>query len=122
MAEPGMKSLAIMLMSASYGNINGAEAVRHALGAVGEELEVSLLLLDSGVFSAVKGQDAGETGFISLESSIRDCVDMDIKVYADKASLREGFLEESEMVERVVVINSSEASELVGRADRVMIF
>jgi sulfur relay (sulfurtransferase) DsrF/TusC family protein len=122
MAEPGMKSLAIMLMSPPYGNINGAEAVRHALGAVGEDLEVSLLLLDSGALAAVKGQDAGETGFISLESSIKDCVDMDVKVYVDKASLRGGLIEEDDIVGGVAVINSSEASEIIGRADRVMIF
>jgi sulfur relay (sulfurtransferase) DsrF/TusC family protein len=122
MAEPAMKSLAIILIKPPDGCINAVEAVRHALGGVGEELEVSFLLVDSGVLAAVKGQDAGETGFISLEASVSDCIDMDVKVYVDKASLREEDLEEADLVGGIKVINSSEASEIVGQADRVVIY
>jgi len=117
-----MRRLAIMLMSVPYGTINAAEAVRHALGAAGEELEVSLVLADAGTLAAVRGQDAGDTGLISLEASIRDCVDMDVKVYVEKASLRGGLLDEEDLVEGVRVVNSSETSEIVGQADSVMIF
>lgn len=117
-----MKSLAVILMKPPYGCINAVEAVRHALGGVGEELEVSFLLVDSGVLAAVKGQDAGETGFISLEGSVGDCIDMDVKVYADKASLRNADLDEADIVGGVQVINSSEASAIVSEADRVIIY
>lgn len=122
MAEPYMKSLAVILVKPPYGCINAVEAVRHALGGVGEELEVSFLLVDSGVLAAVKGQDAGETGFISLEGSVGDCVDMDVKVYVDKASLRDEDLEETDLVGGVQVINSSEVSAIVSEADRVIIY
>lgn len=115
-------SLAIILRKPPYGDMNAAEAVRHALGAVGEGLEVKLLLVDTGALAAVRGQNAGGTGFISIEASIRDCIDMGVKIYVDKASLREGLLEEGDLVEGVDVINSSEASEMVKEADKVMLF
>jgi sulfur relay (sulfurtransferase) DsrF/TusC family protein len=117
-----MKSIAIILIKPPYGCINAVEAVRHALGAVGEDLDVSLVLVDSGVLAAVKGQDAGDTGFMSIGGSVGDCIDMDVKVYADKASLRAAHLEEGDLVDGVQVVNSSEASEIVGQADRVIIY
>lgn len=117
------ESICIILKRPPYGTVDAAEAVRHALGGVVEEMKkVSLLLLDSGALAAVSGQDAGDTGFLSIESSVQDCVDMGAEVYVDKASLREVHLEEADLVEGVQVINSSEVSEIVKDADKVMIF
>ena len=44
-----MSKIAMILRRAPYGDINAAEAVRHALGAVSDDIEVSLILVDGGV-------------------------------------------------------------------------
>jgi tRNA 2-thiouridine synthesizing protein C len=116
------ESICIILRRPPYGTVDAAEAVRHALGGVTEEMDTSLVLLDSGVYAARKAQDTAGTEYESIGSGIGDCIDMDVKVYADKASLRAENLEETDLMEGVKVINSSEASTIVGEADKVMIF
>ena len=57
-----MAAIAMILKRSPYGDINAAEAVRHALGAVTGELNVDLILVDGGVLLAKKGQDDTGTG------------------------------------------------------------
>ncbi|MGD2079998.1 MAG: DsrE family protein [Nitrospirota bacterium] len=116
------ESICIILRRAPYGSVDAAEAVRHALGGVSEEMDTRLVLFDSGVHAALKAQDASGTEYDSIGEGIGDCVDMDVKVYADKSSLREERLEEADLLEGVKVISGSEASDIVGGADKVMIF
>ena len=42
-----MESIAMVLRKPPYGDINAAEAVRHALGAFNNEEKVSLIMVDS---------------------------------------------------------------------------
>lgn len=117
-----MKKLAILLTKAPYGEINAAEAVRHALGAAAEELEVSLVLADRGVLLGRRGQDEGNTGFTNLGEALSDCLDMDIGVYAEKDSLERANLGAGDLIERIMVVGTKEVSELIGRADQTIIY
>lgn len=118
-----MRSLAIILRKPPYGDISAAEAVRHALGAVGEEdLRVSLIMLDAGVFLSLKNQNAEGTGFTNLSEALKDSIEMGVEVYADKLSLRDAQIEPEEMVDGIKVANGSELSELIKEASSVMIF
>lgn len=120
--EVEMGKIAMILRRSPYGDINAAEAVRHAMGGVTDEMEIALILVDSGVLLAKKGQDDTGTGFTNLESVLKDCIDMGVKVYADKLSVREQHLEPSDVVDGVNVINGAEISELVKEAKTTMIF
>jgi sulfur relay (sulfurtransferase) DsrF/TusC family protein len=117
-----MKKLAIISRKAPYGDINAAEAVRHAMGGVGDEIEVSLVLVDAGVLLARRGQEVGETGFTDLGEALKDSVDMGVAVYADRGSLREHHMESADVAEGVRVVNGSEVADLVKEADSTMIF
>ena len=55
-----MGNIAMILKRSPYGDINAAEAVRHALGAVSFEMSVDLILLDGGVLLAKKGRTMPE--------------------------------------------------------------
>lgn len=116
------KSICIILRRSPYGTVDAAEAVRHALGGVSEDMETRLVLLDSGVYAARKAQDSSGSEYESIGSGIGDCIDMGVEVYAEKASLRAEHLEGGDLVEGVKVVNSSEASETVRDSDKVMIF
>lgn len=117
-----MKKLAIVLRKAPYGDTNAAEAVRHALGAAGEELEVSLIMVDSGTLLAKEGQLEEGTGLTNLGSALKDCIEMSVGVYAEKASLRQEQLDEGDLIEGVRVINGTEAGELIKESHSTMIF
>ncbi|MCL4475952.1 MAG: DsrE family protein [Nitrospirae bacterium] len=117
-----MGKIAMVLRRAPYGDINAAEAVRHAMGGVADELTVDLILVDSGVLLAKKGQDDTGTGFTNLEGTLKDCIDMGVEVYADKASAREQHLESADIVDGVKLASAAEIAELMQEAKTTMIF
>jgi len=117
-----MGNIAMILKRSPYGDINAAEAVRHALGAVSGELSVDLILMDGGVLLAKKGQDDRGTGFTNLEGALTDCIDMGVTVYADDYSLKIQRVELSDMIDAVKVVDGKKIAALVKDAKATMIF
>ncbi len=117
-----MANVAMILKRFPYGDINAAEAVRHALGAASSELIVDLILVDGGVLLAKKGQDDAGTGFTNLEGALKDCLDMGITVYADGGSLESHYMTAEDLVEGVKAVSNKEIAGLVKEARTTMIF
>lgn len=117
-----MSNVAMILKRSPYGDINAAEAVRHALGAASFEMSVDLILVDSGVLLAKKGQDDTGTGFTNLEDTLKDCLEMGVTVYADVASLKAQRVASSDLVEKVKLVGSKEIAGLMKEAKATMIF
>ena len=117
-----MGTVAMILRKAPYGDINAAEAVRHALGAVSDDLKVSLILVDGGVLLARKGQDDTDTGFTNLEATLKDCKEMGIDIFADNLSLIEQGLNKEDMADVVETASESEIAAILTEADKTMIF
>lgn len=117
-----MGSISIILRRPPYGSVDAPEAIRHALGGITEDMSVKLILVDGGINAAKKGHDISDTEYLSIESGIRDCIDMGVDVYADKTSLRDEHLEGDDIIEGVIVANSSEIAEIIKESDTTMIF
>lgn len=117
-----MKHIAIVLRRSPYGDINAAEAVRHAMGGVADELGVDLILVDAGVLLAKQGQDDTETGFTNLEESLKDCIEMGVDVYADKHSIREQDMDTANIPEGIKVVTGSEIADIIKNAKTTMIY
>lgn len=117
-----MADVAMILKRSPYGDINAAEAVRHALGAVSFEMSVDLVLVDGGVLLARKGQDDKGTGFTNLESALKDCIDMGVAVYADTAALKARGISAADFVENVKPAGAKEIAGLLKDAKSTMIF
>jgi tRNA 2-thiouridine synthesizing protein D len=117
-----MGRIAMILRKPPYGDVNAAEAVRHALGAVSGDITVSLILVDGGVQLARKGQDDTGTGFTNLEVALEDCIEMGAEVYVDHLSIIEQGLRKEDIVEGVKVTNESDIAALLKQADASMIF
>lgn len=117
-----MGNIAMILRKPPYGDINAAEAVRHALGAASADLKVSLLLVDGGVLLAARGQDETNTGFTNLETPLKDCMDMGVEVLADNLSLIGQGLDKGQVVEGVKVVAESDIAAVLKAADTTFIF
>lgn len=115
-------NISIMLRRPPYGTVDASEAIRHALGGVSEEVEVKLVLVDGGANAARKGQDTGKTPYSSMEEGIKDCIDMGVEVYVDKASLKDEYIEPERLIDGVKIVNSHEIAEIIKAADLTMIF
>lgn len=118
-----VKSICIILRKLPYGTVLASEAVRHALGGVVEEMEqVSLILLDSGVYSAKKGQDTADTEYQSIGSGISDCIGMGVDVYADQNSIKEQGIDAEDLLDGVKALDSSDIANIIKESGTVMIF
>ncbi|MDA8079359.1 MAG: DsrE family protein [Nitrospiraceae bacterium] len=117
-----MEKITMILRKPPYGDINAAEAVRHALGAVSGDMKVSLVLVDGGVLLARKGQDDTGSGFTNLETTLVDCMEMGVEVFADNLSLIEQGLKKDDMVDGVEVAGESDIAGILKQAGSTMIF
>ncbi len=114
--------ISIILRRPPYGTVDASEAIRHALGGVTEDVEVRLVLVDGGLNAARKGQDTSGTPYSSIEEGIRDCIDMGVEVYVDKASLKEEYVEPDRLIDGVKIVNSHEIAEIIKSSELTMIF
>lgn len=117
-----MGKVTMILRKSPYGDINAAEAIRHAIGGISDEMNINLILVASGVLLAKKGQDITSTRYTNLEGSLKVCIDMGVEVYADRFSVREQYLEPSDIVDGVKIIDEPEIVELIKEAQTTMIF
>lgn len=117
-----MGTVCIMLRRPPYGAVDAAEALRHALGGVTEEMAVNLILVDGGVQAARAAQDTAGSEYASIAEGIRDCIDMGVAVYAERLSLKDQGLDVSELIGGVVVAGSHEIAEVIRDSDTTMVF
>jgi len=117
-----MGIISIVLRKSPYGTVDAAEAVRHALGGITEDMETHLVLVDGGINAARRGQDPASTGYASIEEGIRDCIDMGITVSVDKVSMAASGMVPQDLIAGVNVLSGPEIVGLIKRADTTMIF
>jgi sulfur relay (sulfurtransferase) DsrF/TusC family protein len=116
-----MNGVAIILRKPPYGEIHAAEALRHALGGAGR-VNICLLLVDAGVLLAATEQKEGDTGLINLGKTLKDCMEKSIEVYADRTSIEEQNLKDSDILDGVKVVSEKEISEMIKNVKAVMVF
>ena len=117
-----MKTVAMLLKRPPYGQIEAAEAVRHALGAASGGLEVRLLLMDGGVHLARTGQETIAGGPTNLGETLSDCLQTGVAVYADETSLGEHAVASKNIIEGVQIVPGSTIAQLISSADATLIF
>ncbi|MBI5378538.1 MAG: DsrE family protein [Nitrospirae bacterium] len=117
-----MERVAVILKKPPYGDIYAAEALRHVMGAVADDLAVDLILVDSGVFLAMKGQESSGTGFINLEETLRECMDLGVEVYAERSSVGEQRLAGEALLDGVRILDGAEIAERMKAAVTTLIF
>jgi len=117
-----MGTMSILLRRPPYGCAEAAEAIRHALGGIGEEMSVNLILVDGGVNAARRGQDPADTGYLNAGEGVTDCIDMGASVYADADSLTGERVATGELIEGVTPASCERIASLLKESDTVMIF
>jgi sulfur relay (sulfurtransferase) DsrF/TusC family protein len=117
-----MGTISILLRRPPYGSSDAAEAIRHALGGVTEDMSVNLILVDGGVNAARAGQDPADTGYLSAGEGIADCIDMGASVYADADSLKQERITPGELIGGVTPADGKRIASLLAESDTFMIF
>jgi sulfur relay (sulfurtransferase) DsrF/TusC family protein len=117
-----MASVSIILRRPPYGTVDALEAIRHALGGITEDLSINLILVDGGVNAARKQQETSDTGYLSAETGIQDCIGMGAAVFVDMNSLTEEHIGFDTIVAGVVLASGPEIAEIIKKSETAMIF
>jgi sulfur relay (sulfurtransferase) DsrF/TusC family protein len=116
-----MDKLLVILRKPPYGTVDAAEAVRHAGGSSGFDYRPTLYLTDSGVYTAKKNQDAGDSGFTGIGESLELLSD-EMEIYACKNSLKEYGLREEDLIEGVKIDDGEILKKALKDSQSIMIF
>lgn len=116
-----MDKLLVILRKPPYGEINAAEAVRHAGAASGFDYEATLYLIDSGVYAAKKNQETADTGFSGIGESLELLSD-GMDVYACQNSLTKYGLKQGDLIDGIKTDDGSILKQVIKEAQTVMIF
>lgn len=108
------KSLCILVDRGPYGSIQPAEALRHALGALGKGWEVVLALTGDGVLMALSGQAPPTGEWVSGNGRAT--------VLVEEPALGVLGLRESDVVRGSRPVSLGEIARAVARCDRTLIF
>lgn len=119
------KSLCILVDRGPYGSIRPAEALRHALGALGKGWEVVLALTGDGVLMALSGQAPPTGEWVSLSQAVTDFLEAGngrATVLVEEPALGVLGLRESDVVRGSRPVSLGEIARAVARCDRTLIF
>jgi len=116
-----VNNLLVILRKPPYGVVNAAEAVRHAGAAAGFDYKATLYLIGSGVFTAKKNQEAGDSGFSGLGESLELMSD-EMEIYVCQNSLRESGLVKDDLLDGLKVDDGSVLKQALKNAQSVMIY
>lgn len=119
------KSLCILVDRPPYGSIQPAEAIRHALGAVGKGWDVVLAFLEDGVLAALPGQSPPAGEWIPLSQAVADFIeagDVQTAVLVEERALEARGLRESDVIRGTRRASLGEIAGALARCDRTLIF
>lgn len=96
-------SVMVVVTKAPYGTSLAAEGFRCAIGCAGMDIKTTLVLVDDGVFCALKGQDPSAIDMKSMGEAMASAASYGIDLLVCKESLDErGIGPESLVAGRVV--------------------
>lgn len=117
------RSLCVLVDRPPYGSIQPAEAIRHALGAMGKGWEVVLALTGDGVYTALQNQSPPEGEWLSLSEAISDFIEEGKgALLVESAALEARRITAGHLVQGARPAAMSEIAEALARCDRTLVF
>lgn len=124
-----MERLCIVIKEAPYGSLRAAEGIRHLTGGREAGMMVNAVLVDDGVYAAKRGQNPGETGWVSLSTALEQALDpvhtataRAVHVYVHQPSARGRALSAHDLVQGVELIDDDRLADIIAEADGLLIF
>lgn len=122
----GRRKILFINRRGPYGSVYAQETLEVALIGAAFEQQISLALIDDGVFLLRKGQDARSLGMKQFTAAYRALGDFDIhRVYVERESLTERGMSEEDLVQipggegghLVEIVSSSGMTDVIHSQD-----
>jgi len=116
-----MKKVLIFSRSAPYGNVLCAESFLAGIALKSMDMDVKLILMNDGVFAALKGQKPELIGHKSVEEALEGASDFDLPVYIYSDSIQERGIDVSQVIP-FEIIGTGVLKDMVKTADAILNF
>jgi sulfur relay (sulfurtransferase) DsrF/TusC family protein len=117
--------LCLVLDHGPYGSINPAEAIRHAMGALGKGWGAVLAFMGDSVYMLLPGQSAPAGEWLSLSEAVAGFVragDGRAQILADRLSLDSRGLAAADLMPGARFVSREEIASAMIECDRVLLF
>ncbi len=115
------KKVLIIVNNPPFGTIFPAEAVRAGIAFAGMDLDTSLIFSGDGIFTLIKNQQPELIGAGSIKEGLSNAEEFGLKIFADKESLEEKKVTESE-IEEVGILTGQKIKALARSAEVIINF
>lgn len=119
------KSLCVLVDRGPYGSIQAAEALRHALGALGKGWEVVLALTGDAVLTALPGQSPPPGEWTCLGEAVADFIrkgNGHATVLVEGRSLEARGLRAIDLIQGTHPASLDEIARALARCERTLVF
>ena len=119
------KSLCVLVDRGPYGSIQSAEALRHALAAVGKGWEVVLALTGDAILTALPGQSPPAGEWVCLGETVAEFMHKGngrAAVLVEEGALEARGLRASDLIQGTRAASLGEIARALAHCDRTLIF
>jgi tRNA 2-thiouridine synthesizing protein C len=121
--RPEPKKFMLVNRRAPHGTVYALEALEVVLIAATFDQDVSLVFLDDGVFSLVKGQKTAGLEMKNFSLMYRALDDYDVnQLYVERESMESRGLKESDLLVEVEILDRKELAERMEQQDVLLSF
>jgi len=117
------ETVTVLMRRAPYGSVYPAEGFRSMMGIGVFEMDISVLFVDDGVYSLVKGQDPAELDMKPLGDGFPMLPDFGVeRFYVHEGSLHERGLTVDDLVMDVELVDDAGAAQVMASSGLVLPF
>jgi sulfur relay (sulfurtransferase) DsrF/TusC family protein len=115
-------SICVFVRKAPYGTEDAFAGLKLGLATIANGMETKVILVDDGVYNAVKNQNSEEIGMPLISDAINDLISLDVKIYCVENHLIERGIQKDDLMEELIFIDENEISKLSLECDAVTSF
>ena len=110
-----MAELVVEISRPPFGHENTFAGLYVALGSLTKANDVTVVLRGDGVYTGRKGQERSlkNINLPPTERQVRDIIDLDGRVVADKTSLEVRGISEEELIEGIEIVEPEEVHDIL---------
>lgn len=117
-----MNSVCVLIRKAPYGTENSFAGLKLALATIANGIETRVVLLEDGVFNAVKHQDPEKIGMPSIVDTIFDLLSLDVHIYCIEEHLKARNIEKEQLIDELKNIGENSLPKIILDCDVITAF
>jgi tRNA 2-thiouridine synthesizing protein C len=108
-----VESIGVLVRKAPYGVEDAFAGLRLGLATIANDIITRVILMEDGIFNAVKHQNPGKIGMPSILETLNDLLSLDVKLYCLEDHLLERGIQKQDLIDNLIYINENDISNII---------